>query len=105
MILLSSKAQDHLSLNECITAVFRHINADWGEVEASDRMMNDYNLGRKGMLFSQYRTEAELIYWVITYPGHVETLVLFPDEYGIDDVHARKGYVLHKTEPPSHAPC
>ncbi|MFO7942159.1 MAG: hypothetical protein R6U92_05920 [Bacillota bacterium] len=95
VIILSSGAQDRISLTDAVTAVLRHLNADWGQVNDSDRMMNDFNLARKGMLFSEYLTDDDTRFWVITESGHKRTMVMLPREYGKDDVDDRTGYILH----------
>ncbi len=95
VIVLSSGAQDHLSLNEVISGLFRHINGEWGQVNDSDRMMNDYNLSRRGTLMSAYVSDDGTRYWVLTEAGHERTVVLLPAEYGTDNADERKGYILH----------
>ncbi|MFP4200759.1 MAG: hypothetical protein ACLFS8_05025 [Clostridia bacterium] len=95
VIILSSGAQDCISLTDAVTAVLKHLNADWGQVHDSDRMMNDYNLARKGMLFSEYSIDDGTTFWVITESGHKKTMVMLPREYGRDDIDDRTGYILH----------
>ncbi len=101
LIVLSSKAQDYLSLDDAITGIMRHLNADWGSIDESDKVMNDYNLSKKGTLISQYQSDGGVKFWVITEAGHGKTVVLLPDEYGADDVGDRAGYVLHGTSTPT----
>ena len=94
-IVLSSGVQDHLSLNEVVAGIFRHINAEWGQVNDSDRMMNDYNLARRGTIISEYVSADGIRYWVLTEPGHERTVVLLPSEFGTDNADEKKGYILH----------
>jgi hypothetical protein len=76
-------------LTECAV---RHLNADWGDIDADDRAANDYALRhRQGRVLSAYDGPAELAddttdraMWVITDdledPDTAAT-ILFPSDY------------------------
>lgn len=60
----------------------RHLSADWGDLDESDRRSNDAAL-RSGeeRLFSSYRVADDLKLWIITEWDRSVTTLLLPDEY------------------------
>jgi hypothetical protein len=62
--------------------LLRHLSADWGDLDDSDRCQNDAAL-RSGedRLFSAYEVGPNLKVWVITEWDRSVTTVLLPSEY------------------------
>lgn len=62
----------------------RHATGDWGELDESDKRMNDRAVTNGNMILSQYRIGDELMLWVISDPaddaGRRVTTVLLPEE-------------------------
>ncbi len=62
----------------------RHATGDWGEIDESDKRMNDRAMTDGNMILSQYRINDETVFWIISDPaddgGQRVTTVLLPDE-------------------------
>lgn len=60
----------------------RYLHCDWGNLEKSDRIMNDKALIRKGRLLASYKyPETEEIIWIITEADRSTTTILYRHEY------------------------
>ena len=77
----------------CETALRRHLECDWGDVDADDASMNNYAVEFSGRLLSAYKlprlmqadtnygsSTVEMI-WIITEYDRSATTLLFPEEY------------------------
>jgi hypothetical protein len=58
----------------------RHVNNDWGDLEAFDRRQNTRALETGARLFSAYETPSGRV-WIITEADRSSTCVLTPSEY------------------------
>ena len=70
-----------LSETEVLTALRRHLAADWGEVDEHDRRENDFSLEKGFRLLSVYHAADGTAFWVITEADRSHTTVLLPAEY------------------------
>ncbi|WP_193073083.1 hypothetical protein [Pseudomonas sp. FME51] len=60
----------------------RHLSADWGDLDQSDRQLNDAALASgEARLFSSYQVEPDLKLWIITEWDRSVTTLLLPSEY------------------------
>lgn len=59
----------------------RHVQGDWGLVDAEDAQANDEALRDGGRLLSVYETLLGTRLWVITEHDRSVTTVLLPEEY------------------------
>jgi len=59
----------------------RHINRDWGDLDAEDRKENEYSLEHGFRLLSAYKTNAGDRLWIITEADRSVTTLLLPEEY------------------------
>jgi hypothetical protein len=60
----------------------RHLDGDWGELDACDRRRNDAALkSGQERLFSAYQIAPELKLWIITEWDRSVTTLLLPSEY------------------------
>ena len=59
----------------------RHVNGEWGEVDAHDIKENESSLQHGFRLLSAYRTGAGEKLWVITEADRSSTCILLPEEY------------------------
>ena len=71
---------------EVISQLLAHHKAgDWGEIDDSDRAMNDRAVTDGNMILSQYRLPDQTVLWIISDPvdaaGRRITTVLLPEEY------------------------
>lgn len=70
-----------VNAKERAEALYRHSTGDWGEVPYSDHQENELSLREGYRLFSVYRTEDGVTFWVITEADRSSTMMLLPEEY------------------------
>ena len=70
-----------VSPEEMFTALSRHANGDWGDVNEHDRKENELSLQQGFRLFSVYHTHTRVKFWIITEANRASTTVLLPNEY------------------------
>ena len=66
-----------LWVNECLN---NHFGGQYGDIPEEEVQMNNEAIADTDRIMSVYRNGEETI-WIITYPGHEVTTVLFPSEY------------------------
>jgi hypothetical protein len=59
----------------------RHVQGDWGEVDAGDKALNDEALASGERLLSAYRTLRNVRLWIISEADRASTTILLPEEY------------------------
>ena len=59
----------------------RHVQGDWGLVDAEDAQTNNEALHNGGRLLSVYETRLGTRLWIITESDRHATTILLPDEY------------------------
>jgi hypothetical protein len=59
----------------------RHARGDWGEVDATDRRLNDAAVKNGERILSAYKTKDGERIWIITEADRSSTCILLPDEY------------------------
>jgi hypothetical protein len=59
----------------------RHAAGDWGEVDATDRKLNDAAVKAGERILSAYKTRDGVKLWVITEADRSSTCILLPEEY------------------------
>jgi hypothetical protein len=74
-------ALEAISRHELVTAIQRHAQGDWGEVDPHDHRQNEQALESGLRLFSVYRTLGGEKFWVITEADRSSTTILLPSEY------------------------
>ena len=67
--------------HESQDALYRHARGDWGDVCGQDWQENEQALEEGWRLFSQYRTQAGVKFWIITEADRSVTTILLPNEY------------------------
>ena len=70
-----------VSPEEMFTALSRHANGDWGDVNEHDRKENELSLKQGFRLLSVYHTQARVKFYIITEANRASTTVLLPEEY------------------------
>ncbi len=61
--------------------IARHATGDWGDMDASDKALNDAAIKNGGRIFSAYQLTDDIRIWVITEWDRSATTVLLPSEY------------------------
>lgn len=64
----------------------RHVNGDWGDLDAEDQERNEDALKDSSRLFSAYKLNDDIKVWIITEAVNdigirSATTILLPDEY------------------------
>lgn len=67
--------------SDIISALCRHRDGDWGDVDAQDKRANDQALKHGSRLLSSYRSIDGVKFWIITEADRSSTTVLLPEEY------------------------
>ena len=80
-LVATPNALAHLTQADILSAIKRHQAGDWGEVDDHDRRANDCALNEGTRLFSVYRSENRIRFWVITEADRSATTVLLPEDY------------------------
>lgn len=80
-LLITPGAQAALTNEDALTALSRHAQGDWGDLETEDREENELSLREGFRILSSYRSESGTKFWVITEADRSATTVLLPEEY------------------------
>ncbi len=81
-IVITPGALKALSDEEVARAIERHAMTNSGAARVEeDEAANERALRNGGRLFSSYRSEDEVIFWVITEADRTVTTILLPLEY------------------------
>ena len=80
-VVVTANAANALSEIAISTALYRHANCDWGELCDEDRQLNAQALLHGSRLFSLYRDDVGLSFYVITEADRSVTTVLMPEDY------------------------
>jgi hypothetical protein len=67
--------------NEILNALSRHVQGDWGTLDAEDLQSNERALKTEGRLFSAYHSSQKIKFWIITECDRSVTTVLLPEDY------------------------
>lgn len=80
-LVATPNALAHVSPEEILTALSRHVRGDWGDCCPEDRAANDTALTEGSRLFSVYHTATHTRFWIITEWDRSLTTVLLPEDY------------------------
>jgi hypothetical protein len=68
---------------EILKALSRHVQGDWGTLDAEDLQSNERALRFGGRLFSSYHSSQNVKFWIITECDRSVTTVLLPEDFGL----------------------
>jgi hypothetical protein len=80
-VLLTRGVRAALSDDDVDLALLRHQCGDWGELETADRRRNESALLDRERIFSVYRSNRDIRFYVITEWDRSLTTLLLPSEY------------------------
>lgn len=80
-IVATPNALTHISNDEIMSALARHIQGDWGTLDTEDWNSNELALKNGGRLFSQYCSTQDIKFWITTEADRSVTTVLLPEDY------------------------
>ena len=72
---------EEIPVNDQMTALQRHAQGDWGELDSEDWAENELSLKEGFRLFSVYRSAQGVKFWIITEADRSATTLLLPSEY------------------------
>ena len=74
-------ALTHLTHDDILLAISRHVTGSWGDLEIADKARNEQARATEGRLFSVYTSASGVRFYVITEADRSFTTVLLPHEY------------------------
>lgn len=79
--LITPNALNRLPGEDVQSALRRHANCDWGELDEHDRLENEMALQLGNRLLSAYTDRNGTKFWIITEADRSVTTVLLPEDY------------------------
>ena len=80
-IVTTANALNHLTYDEILSGLLRHVTGDWGDIGEDDRKENDLALKDGRRLLSIYHVRNSIKFWIITEADRNSTTVLLPEDY------------------------
>ena len=80
-IVVTPNALEQIPDEEILNALSRHVQGDWGALDAEDLQSNERALRSGGRLFSSYHSSQNVKFWIITECDRSVTTVLLPEDY------------------------
>jgi hypothetical protein len=80
-LVITPAALETLMADDILTALGRHIRADWGDVTSADRDENNFSLREGFRILSVYHSGSGEQFWIITEADRSLTTVLCPSDY------------------------
>jgi hypothetical protein len=80
-LVATTGALEVLDRRTIMRSIARHLNGDWGDLDAHDRKANEDALKHGARLLSAYRSDSGTKFWIITEADRSATTILLPSEY------------------------
>ena len=80
-LLATPNAFEHITQDDIMAALQRHVAGDWGDVCAEDKMLNDRAVVEGTRILSAYRADNGAKFWIIAEADRSVTTVLLPEDY------------------------
>jgi hypothetical protein len=80
-IVATPNALTQIPNDEILKALSRHLQGDWGTLDAEDWNANERALKHGGRLFSAYQSSQNEKFWIITEADRSVTTILLPEDY------------------------
>lgn len=80
-VIATPNALDHLTQDDVMSGLRRHVVGDWGEMDDEDWQANETALTESSRLLSVYCSGSGLKFWIITEADRSATTVLLPEDY------------------------
>jgi len=80
-IVITPNALGKLASDEILTALDRHVQGDWGDLDKEDKTENEIALEKGFRLLSAYTGNDGIKFWIITEADRSSTCVLLPEDY------------------------
>lgn len=80
-VVITATVNECLNQTEVQSAIRRHINGDWGNLDSDDANANESALKYGGRILSSYLSSDETKFWIITEADRSSTTILLPEDY------------------------
>jgi hypothetical protein len=80
-LVATPNALDHITHEDIMAALQRHVAGDWGDVCAEDKKTNDVAVAEGTRILSAYRAANGTKFWIISEADRSSTTVLLPVDY------------------------
>ena len=80
-IVISAKASIKLNIDDVIQAIPRHLSGDWGEVNNTDKLANNFAVKNELRIVSAYKDSDGIKFWIITEADRSCTTVMLSGDY------------------------
>jgi hypothetical protein len=80
-IVTTPNALQFLTHHDILRGIQRHQAGDWGDVGENDRLANERALIEHTRLWSVYRANNGLKFWIITGGDRTASTILMPEDY------------------------
>lgn len=80
-LVATPNALEHVTHDDIMAALQRHVAGDWGDVCAEDKQSNDDAVAEGMRILSAYRAANGTKFWIITEADRSVTTVLLPEDY------------------------
>jgi hypothetical protein len=80
-LVATPNALGHITHDDIMAALWRHLAGDWGDLCAEDQLLNDRAAVEGARILSAYRAANGTTFWVITEADRSATTVLLPEDY------------------------
>lgn len=80
-LVATSNALQTIPAEDIQHALARHVQGDWGDLDAEDKAANEAALKEGSRLLSAYHSADKTKFWIITEADRTVTTVLLPEDY------------------------
>ena len=80
-LVATHNALEHITQDDIMAALQRHVAGDWGDVCAEDKQTNDRAVVEGMRILSSYRAANGTKFWIISEADRSSTTVLLPEDY------------------------
>ena len=80
-LVATPNALEHITQDDIMAALQRHVAGDWGDVCAEDKQSNDRAVVEGTRILSAYRAANGTKFWIISEHDRSVTTVLLPEDY------------------------
>ena len=80
-LVATPNALEHITQDDIMAALQRHVTGDWGDVCAEDKQSNDRAVVEGTRILSAYRAANGTKFWIISEADRSSTTVLLPADY------------------------
>ena len=80
-LVATPNALDHITHDDIMAALQRHVAGDWGDLCAEDKQSNGDAVAEEMRILSAYRAANGTKFWIITEADRSATTVLLPEDY------------------------